>query len=303
MIYEDMFDWNETNCCCCNNSACELMGYRGGEAHKEGKGIKCSIVRCLNCGHIYPKPMPVFVDTNKGYKDPDEYFINNDPAQQVEIFSLLLEEVEKKLGYKGKILDVGSGRGELLYAAKKMGWQAEGVETSEEFTSYSKMKYGVEVNNCTLESAEYPSEQFDVITLGAVIEHLYNPDKMLKEINRILKLNGILWIDAPNESSLYNVLGNLYFKILGKNWVSQLSPTFPPYHVQGFTKKSINTLLLRTGFRIESLRTFNKKLLLPRTGSKQNLMYFGAHLINDVSTLFNNATFMNVFTRKTGNPS
>jgi len=298
MSSESMFDWVEQNCCCCNHDNNVIIGYRGGDAHVSGKGIKCTIVSCSNCGHIYPNPMPVLVDTNRAYKDADEYFVNNDPEERIKEITLILHQVEKRLGYKGKLLDVGSGRGELLYAAKKSGWEVQGVETSEEFADYSKKKYDIDVKNCSLATAEYPTEHFDVITLRMVMEHLYHPEKILEEINRLLKYDGLLWVNAPNELSLYNRIGNLYFRTLGKNWVTQLSPTFAPYHVQGFTKNSMRTLLLRTGFKLEYLDTFNEKLLLPTSGIKQCVEHYAASMINYVALLTNTATFMNVFARK-----
>jgi len=303
MTSEGLFEWIEQNCCCCNSGTFKQIGYRGGDAHVSGKGFKCSIVSCANCGHIYPRPMPVLIDTNRVYNNPEEYFVSNDPDEHLTNYSLLLQKLDKKLGRKGKLLDVGSGRGELLYVAQKMGWAAEGVETSTEFTNYSISKYNVAVRNCSLESAEFSSEKFDVVTLGAVIEHLYHPEVILKEINRILKPGGILWIDAPNESSLYNIVGNLYFKMQSRDWVTHLSPTFPPYHVQGFTLNSMKTLLANTGYEIESIDTFDKKFLLPKTSIKQCVEYYGTMLISTVSNIINRGTFMNVFATKVSHVS
>ncbi|MRR54707.1 MAG: class I SAM-dependent methyltransferase [Deltaproteobacteria bacterium] len=298
MSRDNIFNWFEQNCCCCKNDNYTILGYRGGEAHVSGKGVKCLIVRCSNCGHVYPRPMPVLIDTNQAYKNTDEYFVSNDAEEIKEECTKLLVQIEKRYGTKGRLLDVGSGRGELLYVAKQLGWFAEGVETSEEFAAHSRVKYGISVQNCKLHAARYDAESFDVITLRMVVEHLNEPDDILEEINRVLKHNGLLWISMPNEMSLYNRMGNLYFKLQGKNWVTQLSPTFAPYHVQGFTKKSIKVMLSASGFEVEQVITFNEKILLPRSGIKECVVRGAALAINRVALLAGMGTFMNVFARK-----
>ncbi|MDV2494936.1 MAG: class I SAM-dependent methyltransferase [bacterium] len=144
-------------------------------------------MKCSQCGHIYPQPMPIPNDLNELYKDADDYFVHHAPGAKIQNYSSLLNRLEKRLGYKGKALDVGSGRGELLYAARCLGWDAQGVETSNDFAHFARSTYGVEVKNCSLESAQYPDGHFDLVTLGAVIEHLYHPKQIMLEVNRILK--------------------------------------------------------------------------------------------------------------------
>ncbi|MBS3175939.1 class I SAM-dependent methyltransferase [Candidatus Woesearchaeota archaeon] len=43
----------------------------------------------------------------------------------------------------------------------------------------------------------FQNEQFDYVTMVAVIEHLKNPKEVIDEINRILKPNGLLIITTP----------------------------------------------------------------------------------------------------------
>ena len=244
--------------------------------------------------------MPIIKDLNKVYLDIDSYFVQHDPTKKVQYCTQLLVELEGIVARKGKILDVGSGRGEMLFAASSLGWSAEGVEPSREFADLARLRYGVKVRNCFLEAAKYPDNHFDVVTLGGVIEHLFCPGQMLLEINRILKPSGLLWMDAPNETSLFNHIGNLYFRIQGKNWVTQLSPTFSPYHVQGFTKKSIHVLLRNAGFTVECLKVFSGPVFLPHARLKEHMEYYAARVIRGVGSLLNMGYYMDITAKKTG---
>ena len=46
-------------------------------------------------------------------------------------------------------------------------------------------------------------------------------------------------------------VGNLPGRITGKRSVLNLSPTFTPFHVYGFSLKALDTLLVKHGFTIE----------------------------------------------------
>jgi SAM-dependent methyltransferase len=43
----------------------------------------------------------------------------------------------------------------------------------------------------------YTSNQFDSVLTNQVLEHVFNPDQFLQEINRVLKFNGKLLLTAP----------------------------------------------------------------------------------------------------------
>lgn len=74
------------------------------------------------------------------------------------------------------------------------------------------------------------------------LEHLYHPAVALGEIRRILKDDGILWIEVPNTDSL----GKIIFR---SHWVGwDTSP-----HLYHFTPKTLSTLLERNGFRMEKM--------------------------------------------------
>lgn len=294
------FDFKKIVCPVCEGEEHRFLGWRGGDAHQNGSGVKTAIVRCDTCSHQYPNPMP-FPRGSLGemYVDADEYFRGHDVEGKKAGGLGLMNEFEKRLGKKGHFLDVGCGAGELLWAADHSGWSAEGVDPSKEFIEIGRSRLKVSGRVGTVEEMRYPDESFDAIAMGGLIEHLYDPFGTLREIHRILRPSGWLWFDAPNEDGFYMSVGNLYMKALGRNWVVTLAPTFPPYHVQGFNKGSLTKLLDRTGFDVRHLSVQGE--IRPQTGSvsvRKRIEYNSARLVNWLGKSVGKGMYMGVWAQK-----
>jgi 2-polyprenyl-3-methyl-5-hydroxy-6-metoxy-1,4-benzoquinol methylase len=221
-------------------------------AHRAGLGVECKVWRCGGCGLILPNPMPIPVNGMEQHYgvDPGEYFEHHDVEQKDRGADALVSQAESLIGTRGKLLDVGAGRGEVLRAAKMAGWEVSGIELSAGFADYASKHSGIEVLRTPLEHCGFPDGSFDVVILSAVLEHLYNPNEVLSEISRILRPGGALFLDVPNEAGLYFHIGNLYQRLRARDWVVNLAPTFSPFHVFGFTPKSLRALLSKHGFEV-----------------------------------------------------
>lgn len=298
---EELFNFKDIDCPICGEAQTKFLGWRGGEAHHNKSGVKTSIVRCVNCSHQYPNPMPFPKDDHLDelYVNAEEYFRGHDVETKKQAGLELMKNFEKRLGRRGKFLDVGCGVGEYLWAAKESGWEYEGVDPSSEFIELGKKHLGVEGRICILEEAEFEDEEFDAVAMSSVIEHIYNPRELLDEIWRVLKPGGIFWFDAPNEDGLYMKMGNLYMKMQGKDWVITMAPTFPPYHVQGFNPKSLKYLLNQTNFDLDRLIMFGG--VWEFTGEKslrKNVEFMVARSITWVGNIFNQGPYMNIWAKK-----
>jgi SAM-dependent methyltransferase len=190
-------------------------------------------------------PLPV----GNPYLDhlPEAYFSGHDSTGKVAAGEELARRAERILG-TGRLLEIGCGRGELLRGAANAGWDVRGVEMTETFARIAKDEFGVPVEVSRAETANALREQWDVVILAAVLEHVYDPMALLERVRDGLRRGGLVFIDVPNECSFYTRMGNLYLRLTGKDWAINLSPTFPPFHVVGFCPASLKWALGKTGF-------------------------------------------------------
>ena len=299
-MQESLFEFKEICCPVCDNNTPKFLGWRGGDAHQRGIGEKTAIVRCRKCSHQYPNPMPFpKVGLEEVYVDADEYFSGHDVELKKKNALRLMQEFEQKLGRRGKFLDVGCGAGELLWAAKESQWEVEGVDPSKEFVEIGLERFGVQGRITTLKEANFPNNYFDAVAMSSLIEHLYEPFETLCEVHRVLRPDGLLWFDAPNEDGLYMQFGNIYMRLQGKDWVVVMAPTFPPYHVQGFNPKSLRKLLDRAGFKCKEMEIVGG--VYEQKGAKtlrKKIEFNAAKIINEVGKILNKGSYMSIWARK-----
>lgn len=138
---------------------------------------------------------------------------------------------------KGKVLEIGSSTGVMLKIFANGGFEVLGIEPSGSYREARKK--GISVINSKFEDAKLQQDYFDLVILNHTLEHMNNPELVLKRINALLKDGGIIFIDVPN-------FGSLSSRLLGKKWPYLL----PKEHKSQFTKKSLIKLLEENEFKI-----------------------------------------------------
>jgi len=207
------------------------------------------VVKCNNCGLIYINPRLKQNLIVQGYSEgSDENFVSQAKGREL-TFEKSLRLIEK-YSKKGKILDIGTAGGSFLQVAKKNGWKVYGIEPNKWLCNWSKKHYGLDVKPGTLSDYKFEDAYFDVVTLWDVLEHVSDPKNLLKEINRILKKDGLLVINYPDIESLIA-------KFMGRKWVFFLS-----VHLFYFTPKTIKKMLKLTGFETLLIKKHYQKLAL-----------------------------------------
>lgn len=247
---KDVYDESEVI-----NVLCPLCGkdeYKG--IYKE-RGV-LGIVQCKDCNLQYVNPRlknPEDVyhgDAEKYFKEARLIF-EGKAAHHRDIN--YLEDLRLIHQYKpsGNFLDVGTNMGFFLRNAKRIGkWNIYGVEPSPSLSDMARKYFELNIKTAFLEDAKFDSECFDVVTMTDVFEHIANPDKILDEIRRILKPDGILFIKVPN--GLFNM-----FKFKVAKWMGKLKnyDIFDSYeHVVHYSDKTLKKMLEKNGFKIVKVR-------------------------------------------------
>ncbi|MCU9612979.1 methyltransferase domain-containing protein [Caldibacillus lycopersici] len=206
-----------------------------------------NIVSCTNCGLAYLEKIPVSSKLHKlydfGYYTHSQVAgYNNDYFNEDKgyMFKPRLNWINNttKTNKEKTILDIGCANGEFLSYAKESGWKTYGIEISSESYSIAK-KLGIEVYNDELQNVKFPDNYFDCITLWDVVEHYISPKRELKEIFRILKPNGKLFISTPNHrKGIFN----------GENWFGYNASY---EHLFYFEPSTLIDMLTSIGFKID----------------------------------------------------
>jgi 2-polyprenyl-3-methyl-5-hydroxy-6-metoxy-1,4-benzoquinol methylase len=176
-------------------------------------------------------------------------------------FDLHREELALNFLDKGdKLLDVGCGRGSLLFKAKQKFNEVYGIDISPSRIEQAKKdafvkfpeNHSIQLSLCNInEKINYTDCTFDAVTLIHILEHVFDPYFVVSEAYRVLKQNGILVANVPNIA---------YIKQRIKLLLGKLPITSSPYdwsqigwdggHLHYFTKRAFCGLLEECGFKI-----------------------------------------------------
>jgi len=153
----------------------------------------------------------------------------------------------KNMPVKGMdILDVGCGWATMLLYFKNLGLNCFGFDPAEEAIKYGKSK-GLNVIHSGVNNIDlFNGKKFDLITLMNVYEHLRDPLDIISQIKKILKDDGILIIDVPNEFNVFQTVGRDLYNL--ENWW-----VYPPRHLNYFSGETLKKLLIGEGFEVKIL--------------------------------------------------
>jgi 2-polyprenyl-3-methyl-5-hydroxy-6-metoxy-1,4-benzoquinol methylase len=111
---------------------------------------------------------------------------------------------------KGKVLDLGCGDGKTGKKLLDLGYKVEAFDMDEKRFEF---KQEIPFKSGSLgKPLPYGNEEFDLVILMEVIEHIYNPDFVISQIYRILKAGGKLILSTPN---ILNIGSRLRFLFEG----------------------------------------------------------------------------------------
>ena len=170
------------------------------------------------------------------------------------------------------VLDIGCGRGALLQIVKERFSPSRlvGVDVAPNTPQYMRELSMEGYAKDASSGLDFGDESFDAVICGEVIEHVIDTDRLVSEIKRVLKPNGIMILTTPNlayfvnrfmllaglqplftETSLHQNLGRRW-RFLGQGGSTQ-------GHLKVFTLGALRELIEEAGFsepKIEGYRFF-----------------------------------------------
>ncbi len=123
-------------------------------------------------------------------------------------FQLIKENIPN-----GKLLDVGCAMGFFLEEALKEGFDPYGIELSSYSAGIASEKFGSgKIFQGIIENCHFPDKMFDVIIMLDFLEHVRDPELVLRKASSLLRENGLVLITTPDT-------GSLTHRIMGKKWL------------------------------------------------------------------------------------
>ena len=149
------------------------------------------------------------------------------------------------------ILDVGCASGWLLNEIHKRHPYAKctGIDVYANAIIYGKKKYkNLHLLKADAHYLPFPDNSFDVVVCSEVLEHVSNPEKVLKEINRVLKSDGIAIVEMDT--------GNWMFKLIWHVWTNIFKGVWRDSHIHIFNTQKLEKMILKNNFSL-SKNVFN----------------------------------------------
>jgi SAM-dependent methyltransferase len=144
------------------------------------------------------------------------------------------------------VLDVGSHTGEALIALRERGYEAVGLEPNPRAAAIARAG-GFEVVEEPVERAALPAERFGTVLLAHVLEHVRDPEEVLRSVRATLRPSGVAVAVVPNAQSAWRW-------VFGADWIHW----HVPFHLHHFTAESLERLFTRAGFALTKRATITR---------------------------------------------
>jgi SAM-dependent methyltransferase len=228
---------------------CPICGHAGaqewlrGPDRFHGRQEKYTLVRCPACSLVWlshpPKPAEMHLHYTDAYHNLISAAGENSPARWG-----FRKEALDKYKQSGILLDLGCSSGSFLEFMQSESWKLYGIEMSAGEARSAEQRSEAKVFVGDILDAPFPRESFDVITCFDVLEHLYEPKRVMARVAEWLKPGGIFYVLVPNVDSAEG-------RVFGSYWHGLELPR----HLFHYSPASLKFLAESAGLREVSLET------------------------------------------------
>lgn len=239
-----MSNHKERLCAVCGSNRKKVLFHQNFANVSEGTLlIGYEVVICTDCGFGYADGLPDQCDFDAYYEQMSKYEYEHRGGEQSDFdsrrFPVAADFIRSLLpDQQASILDIGCSNGGLLQALRQVGYaNVMGVDPSPVCVRTAERLYGIQVLTGTLSSLPPGFGRYDLVILGAVLEHVCDLRTALAQTRSLLKPNGLLYVEVPDVT----------------RFASSPDAPFQEFsveHVNYFSVGSLQNLLSAAGFEM-----------------------------------------------------
>lgn len=164
--------------------------------------------------------------------------------------SLTQQEILKLVGGEKKVLEIGSSTGYMTRAFLEQGCIVDIVESNQ--TAVTKLPKNVrQIFNSSIEDSKIYGKlgHYDFIVMADLLEHLVEPERVLRQLFKKASAETKLLISLPNIAS-WIMRKQLFFK---GDFKYQESGLLDKTHLHFYTVETLPKLLSESGWKVEKI--------------------------------------------------
>lgn len=211
-----------------------------------------TLVRCSDCSTAFHQSIlaPEWMDrcyTNWVTQEAMEAFLAEgrtpanlfNRARNRVAHVLRIENLTRNIrrGAAARVLDFGCGWGEFLSVCAQFGFQAYGVDFSPDRRAHGLVSIFSTLEDLRARLAS-DGKALHAITLFEVLEHVAEPVKILKELNPLVEVGGLLILETPDCSGVVDIRTEKDYRAI-----------HPLMHINAFTPETLRRIAEQAGYR------------------------------------------------------
>ena len=153
---------------------------------------------------------------------------------------VLADVIATSLGAQGSVIDIGCGGGVLLDELSRRGYRVAGVERDASTVAMRNQHVTVLEGSAESLPASLARGSYDGVVFSHVMEHLVDPVAAMRNAAGLLKPDGLLFCEVPNNEALIAKQSGLSWEHLDI-----------PRHINFFTEQSLRVLAENAGLAVK----------------------------------------------------
>ena len=153
-----------------------------------------------------PDQPPVARSMQLAYSDLQDKMLDEDQRRRkaAKIISVLKHYLGRDDLEGLRLLDIGCSTGFIADEMSKAGANVVGVDIDEPGLAKAKARFGktVEFIQCSADEMPIPAKSIDIVLFNHIYEHVPDADAVMKEILRVLKETGAVYLGLGNKRGI-----------------------------------------------------------------------------------------------------